>query len=81
MAGKKKETEQPATFEDAVQRLEAIVDQLERGDVALDRSMSLYEEGVELSKFCAAKLAQAEKVLKKLTKDADGKFTLEDTEE
>jgi exodeoxyribonuclease VII small subunit len=81
MAGKKKETEKPSTFEEAVHRLEEIVDQLESGDVALDRAMTLYEEGVELSKFCTAKLAQAERVLKKLTKDADGKFSLEDAEE
>jgi exodeoxyribonuclease VII small subunit len=80
MAGKKKEHEAPSTFEEAVKRMEEIVDQLEGGDVALDRAMALYEEGVTLAKFCTARLAQAEKVLKKLTKDAEGNFTLEDTD-
>ncbi|THD85358.1 exodeoxyribonuclease VII small subunit [Aliigemmobacter aestuarii] len=56
-------TEKPVaemTFEEAMAALEAVVGQLERGDVALEASIALYERGAELKKHCADKLAQAE---------------------
>lgn len=48
------------TFEEAMSALESVVGQLERGDVALEASIALYERGAELKKHCAEKLAQAE---------------------
>ena len=48
------------TFEEAMAALEAVVGQLERGDVALEASIALYERGAELKKHCAEKLAKAE---------------------
>ncbi len=66
------------SFEEAVKRLETIVEKLEEGSVPLDDVMSLYEEGIGLSKRCLEKLSQAELKLKRLTKDADGTLSLAD---
>ena len=48
------------SFEEAMQALEAVVAQLERGDVALEQSIALYEQGAKLKAHCAAKLKDAE---------------------
>ena len=47
-------------FEEAMAALEAVVGQLERGDVALEASIALYERGAALKAFCASKLKDAE---------------------
>lgn len=65
---------QAGSFEDALRRLEEIVQKLEGGDVPLDRAMDLYEEGVKLSKTCADRLKAAELRLKKLSRTAEGSF-------
>ncbi len=64
------------TFEQAIKKLEAIVDELEQGDLPLEETIKKFEEGMELSKFCTEKLNQAEQKLKKLVKTEDG-FQLE----
>ncbi len=69
------------TFEDALRRLEEIVESLEQGTVPLDRALDLYEEGVLLSKECADRLKSAEQRIKKLTKAADGTFTESELDE
>ena len=48
-------------FEGAIAELETIVKKLEEGDLALEQSLTLYERGVELSRFCHARLEQAER--------------------
>ena len=48
-------------FETAIAELEAIVKKLEEGDLALEASLQLYERGVHLSRFCHARLEEAEK--------------------
>lgn len=48
------------TFEEAMSALEQVVNQLERGEVALEESIALYERGAALKAHCAAKLAAAE---------------------
>ncbi len=60
------------TFEDAFRRLEEIAQSLETGDVSLDESMKLYEEGMELIDFCGKKLDTAETTIRKLSKTTDG---------
>lgn len=60
------------TFEQALSRLEEIVRKMEEGEVTLDRSLTLFEEGVSLSRHCATKLEQAEQRVTKLLRDADG---------
>ncbi|MFB3813455.1 MAG: exodeoxyribonuclease VII small subunit [Terriglobales bacterium] len=47
-------------FEECLQRLETIVAELERGDVPLERALSLFEEGIQLSNSCRTELEQAE---------------------
>ncbi|WP_458792012.1 exodeoxyribonuclease VII small subunit [Yoonia sp. MH D7] len=60
------------SFEQAIAALEKVVGQLERGDVALDESIALYERGAELRKRCQDKLKEAEEKVAKLTLDGDG---------
>ena len=48
-------------FEGAIAELESIVKKLEEGDIALDQSLALYERGVQLSRFCHARLEEAER--------------------
>ena len=59
-------------FEDALQRLEQIVDQLETGDLPLDESLKVFEEGVALARRCAKYLEEAEKRIELLTRDQSG---------
>ncbi len=62
------------TFEDSLVRLEAIVVELNRDDVPLDRALTLFEEGIGHLKSASAELQRAEGVLKMLVKKADGSF-------
>lgn len=71
---------QKHSFEESLKRLEEIVSQLEQGEVPLEESIKMYEEGLALSKSCIEKLTQAELRLKKLTKDVDGNFQFLDEE-
>lgn len=59
-------------FEDALARLEQIVRALESGDTPLDRSISLYEEGVRLVGICNSRLVNAERRIKILVDGGDG---------
>ena len=49
-----------AKFEECLQRLETIVNELEKGDVALDRALELFDEGMKLSGSCRKELEEAE---------------------
>lgn len=60
------------SFEDAMRELEQVVGQLERGDVALEASIALYERGAALKKRCETKLKEAEEKVASLTLDGDG---------
>ena len=60
------------TFEQAMADLEKVVTQLERGDVALEDSIALYERGAQLKKHCEAKLKQAEEKVAAITLDGNG---------
>lgn len=63
------------TFENAMRELESVVDQLERGDVALDASIALYERGAALKKRCEDELKRAEGKVAAITLDGDGSVT------
>ena len=63
------------TFEEALRELEGVVGRLERGDVALEESIALYERGAALKARCEAKLAEAEEKVAKITLSADGQPT------
>jgi len=60
------------TFEDAMESLENIVQELESGDLSLEKAMQRFEEGVKLSKLCSVKLDETEKKITLLTGTADG---------
>jgi len=60
------------TFEQALQRLEAIVRKLEAGEASLEDSITLYEEGTKLKRQCETKLAQAQARIEKIQVGADG---------
>lgn len=63
------------TFEEALAELEAIVDQLERGDLSLQDSLQSFERGVALTAVCQRALSQAEQRVEMLTgKDANAKL-------
>jgi len=61
-------------FESALKSLEEIVVQLEAGDMTLDRALELFEEGIEISRFCNSKLEEAERKVEVLTKSANGEL-------
>ncbi len=66
-------------FEKKLSRLEEIVQKMERGELALDESMKLFEEGVKLSRECQTQLTKAEAQVKKLVAiDEKGKAITED---
>ena len=60
------------SFETAMAELEQVVTQLERGDVALDASIALYERGAALKAHCEAKLKSAEEKVAAITLDCAG---------
>ena len=63
-------------FEDALEELENVVEQLESGDLSLDNSLATFEKGVRLVKFCNQKLTEVEKKIELLVKERDGKLQL-----
>lgn len=69
---------QNKTFEENMNRLEQIVRSMERGDVALEESLKLFQEGTELIRSCGKLLDEAELQIKKITADSDGNPVEED---
>ncbi|MDY6880992.1 MAG: exodeoxyribonuclease VII small subunit [Desulfatiglans sp.] len=61
-------------FEEAMQRLEEIVGGLESGELSLEESLKVFEEGMKLVKFCADKLEEVEKKVAVLVKESGGKY-------
>lgn len=66
------------TFEESMQRLEQIVRAMERGDVALDESLKLFQEGTQLVERCGKLLDEAELQVKRISTAADGSPVEED---
>ncbi len=64
-------------FEKAIQRLEKIVDDLEKGEMDIDKSLEIFEEGIKMSRVCSKKLNEAEAKIEKLTKDQKGELITE----
>jgi exodeoxyribonuclease VII small subunit len=60
------------SFEEALKRLEEIVQRMEGGDLALEESLALFEEGVRLTRVCSQRLEEAEKKIEILTRDEKG---------
>ncbi|HKX83778.1 MAG TPA: exodeoxyribonuclease VII small subunit [Pyrinomonadaceae bacterium] len=68
------------SFETSLTELEAIVRQLEDGDLPLEESLKLFETGVKLSRECRERLTNAERRIEILLKDSNGNFRLEELE-
>lgn len=65
-------TQENISFEDSMKRLDEIVGHLEKGDISLQESIKLFEEGTTLIASCSAMLDEAEQKVVKLRKGADG---------
>jgi exodeoxyribonuclease VII small subunit len=62
------------TFESSLRELERIVEELEAGDLPLERSLELFEQGVKLSRECQKRLDEAERKVEILLKGSDGSY-------
>lgn len=67
-----KTDEQPKSFEASLESLEEIVHQLEGGDLPLEKSLELFEDGIRLSRQCQERLNQAERRIEVLLRDNQG---------
>ena len=65
-------------YEEAVERLEQILEQLEKGDLTLEQSLEFFEEGVRLTKICSKILDEADARIQVLTKDLNGDIIYKD---
>ena len=68
-------TAKPKTFESSLEELERIVRELEHGELPLERSLELFEQGVALSRECQDRLNQAERRIEILMRDNQGQTT------
>jgi exodeoxyribonuclease VII small subunit len=68
-------------FEEALKKLEKIVEDLEKGDVSLDEGLKKYQEGIELARVCSQKLDSAKKKIDVLAKNKKGEFELKPLDE
>lgn len=66
-------SEEPRTFEASLEALERIVQQLEGGDLPLEKSLELFEQGIRLSRECQERLTQAERKIEVLLRDNQGR--------
>ena len=64
-------------FEKAMTRLENIIEELERGDLDIDKSLEIFEEGIKMSRLCSKKLNEAEAKIEKLSKGEKGDLITE----
>jgi len=64
-------------FEKAMTRLENIIEELERGDLDIDKSLEIFEEGIKMSRLCSKKLNEAEAKIQKLSKGKKGDLVTE----
>ena len=64
-------------FEKAMSRLEQIVEELEKGELDIDRSLEFFEEWIKMSRVCSKKLNEAEQKIEKLTKNQKGELVAE----
>ncbi|MCX7926927.1 MAG: exodeoxyribonuclease VII small subunit [Candidatus Omnitrophica bacterium] len=68
-------------FEEALKKLEKIVEELENGELSLDEALKKYQEGIELSRICASRLENAKKKIDVLVKNKKGEFELKPFDE
>ncbi len=76
----KKTDDQPKSFETSLEALEQIVQGLEDGDLPLEKSLELFEQGIRLSRECQERLSQAERRIEVLLRDNQGRTTVSEFE-
>lgn len=74
-------THKEINFETALNQLEEIVRQLENGQVPLEKALELFTEGIRLTKLCNSQLDMAEKKIRLLLSDIEGKPVLKETDD
>ena len=74
----KNNEEQPKSFEASLDALEQIVQELEQGELPLEKSLELFEQGIRLSRECQERLSQAERRIEVLLRDNQGRVTVSD---
>ncbi len=67
-------------FEQALARVEQIVERMESGEIELDQALALYQEGTELMAKCQAALRDVQTSIKKLTRDSQGRLKTDTSE-
>lgn len=72
--------EKELTFEEAMENLEKVVAELESGELSLDKSVTQFQKGMELSNYCSKLLEDAEKSISILVKQRDGTMQEENFE-
>ena len=78
---KTKDSDKPLPFEKALERLEAVVEKLESGEVDLEKSIELYEEGRRIGQDCLKRLEALEERVRIVRRGAQGELETEDFEE
>lgn len=79
-----KESEQTAidfgdeSLESALERLEEIVQKMDSDEIELEESIELFQEGMQLTKFCRAQISEAEQKVQQVVEDAEGELSLEE---
>jgi exodeoxyribonuclease VII small subunit len=76
----KNNDEQPKSFETSLEALEQIVQELEQGELPLEKSLELFEQGIRLSRECQERLSQAERRIEVLLRDNQGRITVSEFE-
>ena len=76
----KNKDEQPKSFETSLEALEQIVQDLEQGELPLEKSLELFEQGIRLSRECQERLSQAERRIEVLLRDNQGRVTVSEFE-
>ena len=74
------EVKNEETFEESLNKLEKIAQNMEKGDLSLDEAMAEFERGIKLSKECTRKIEEAEKKINILIKNENGDFEEESFE-
>ncbi|MGC1479274.1 MAG: exodeoxyribonuclease VII small subunit [Chthoniobacterales bacterium] len=69
------------SLEDALKRLDALVEEMESGELQLETLIERFEEGIALTRSCQARLDQAETRIQTIIREADGSVKLEDFEQ
>ena len=69
-------TKKSQTFEQSLEKLEKIIEQLEGGDLALDKAFEYYKEGMDLSLFCSNELKKVEQEVLEIQKAREGEFVV-----